>query len=342
MRAVSDARLREEFLIRRPGARPDLVIGLDQSGTQQTFFEGFVLEAELEYEPFGSYTIRIQGVTRTYRLDLSTRHAYYRKKTMKDIADQVVSDDGLEAEVKSIKQHGWDPNRVMNYVQWGESDYAFLNRLADDNWAWTRPTKDGIEICGEFQEESKIKWLAEDGLLQFSIKGKLGQPAFSGAYYDVRTAEPTLLFDQRKDPEFFDGEQTMSKTILSESPFNISGGSLYAESRAPSQEEYKQLLEKESVRTIGGKIFGCGISRAMDLKPGNKLSIEGVVDASGAYGIIAVVHKWVGAGDSAAAPRSAHRPAADGHDHSPHDRPMDRRLLPSHRNRFRPGLRRNL
>ena len=66
-----------------------VVIGLDQSGTQQTFFEGFVLQAELEYEPFGSYTIRIQGVTRTYRLDLSTRHAYYRKKTMKDIADQV-------------------------------------------------------------------------------------------------------------------------------------------------------------------------------------------------------------------------------------------------------------
>ena len=264
----------------------------DHEGAEHTLFQGFVVDARLEYELYGAYTVRLKGVTRTYRLDQSTRHAYYRKMTMSTIADQVVSDDNLSAEVRNVEQHGWDPNRQLNYVQWGESDYAFLNRLADDNWAWTRPTENGIEICGRFEDSITLDWRADHGLLKFAIQGRLGQPAFSGAYYNVRTAEAQLLFDQRTDPVFFDGESDMSSAVLNQSPFHLTSGSLYAESRAPSQEEYQQLLEKESVRAVAGKVVGEGVSRNIGLRPGREVRIAGSTDAAGAQGIVKVVHRW--------------------------------------------------
>ncbi len=268
------------------------VIAVDQMGQEHILFQGFVLEAEMEYEVYGCYTARFQGASRTYRLDQSTRHAYFRKKSMEEIANEVVSDDGLEVAITDIEQHGWDPARPMNYVQWGESDFAFLNRLADDNWAWTRPTENGIEICGAFQNETILEWRREDGLTKFSIRGKLGQPAFSGAYYNVRTAEAELMIDQRREASFFDGSREMSDAVKAESPLNLTAGSLYAESRAPSPDEYQQLLEKESVRAIGGKLLGKGSSRFPALKPGGKRKIEGFVPAAGVYGLTRVVHFW--------------------------------------------------
>ena len=268
------------------------VVAVDQAGEEHILFQGFVLEAELEYEVFGCYTARFTGASRTYRLDQSTRHAYFRKKTMEAIANEVVADDGLEVEIKDITQHGWDPNRQMNYVQWGESDFQFINRIADDNWAWTRPTENGLEICGAFQDETTLEWRAEEGLTKFAIRGKLGQPAFSGAYYNVRTAEAELMIDQRKDAEFLDGSTEMAQAVKDESPLNLTAGSLYAESRAPSSDEYQQLLEKESVRAIGGKVTGRGVSRSPALKPGDKLKIKGYTHAEGGYGLTKVVHRW--------------------------------------------------
>ena len=75
------------------------VIAVDQTGEEHILFQGFVLEAEMEYEVFGSYTARFLGASRTYRLDQSTRHAYFRRKSMEEIANEVVSDDGLEVEI---------------------------------------------------------------------------------------------------------------------------------------------------------------------------------------------------------------------------------------------------
>ena len=40
--------------------------------------------------------------------------------------------------------------RPLNYVQYAETDFSFLSRLADDYGCWLRPTAEGIEIKDQF------------------------------------------------------------------------------------------------------------------------------------------------------------------------------------------------
>ena len=45
-----------------------------------TVFDGFIVNVALKYEIYGSYTARIEAVTRSYKMDLTERKAYYLKK----------------------------------------------------------------------------------------------------------------------------------------------------------------------------------------------------------------------------------------------------------------------
>src|ERR1700759_1150887 len=47
------------------------VVAVDEEGTETYLFSGFVLEAELEYEIYGSYTARLTGVSKTYNMDVA-------------------------------------------------------------------------------------------------------------------------------------------------------------------------------------------------------------------------------------------------------------------------------
>src|SRR5947209_13984388 len=100
------------------------VSGVDEAGTPTVVFTGFVLEAELDYEVFGSFTARLTGVTESYKLDLTPRQRYYLKKTFDDIANTLIPAAGLSVEGVL------DATRALNYVQVGETDFSFLKRLA--------------------------------------------------------------------------------------------------------------------------------------------------------------------------------------------------------------------
>src|SRR4051794_21788305 len=55
------------------------VVTFDQQGGANKLFTGFVLESEMEYEIYGSYSARILGVTESYKLSVSATETYYRK-----------------------------------------------------------------------------------------------------------------------------------------------------------------------------------------------------------------------------------------------------------------------
>src|SRR5262249_51145478 len=123
----------------------DLQVLAIENGGEQVIFDGFVLAIELIYELSGCYTALIQSGTRSYKMDVTPRHCYYKEKTLSDIAQQLAQNAGLRAVVKCANR------RPLNYVQWGESDFAFLCRLVDDCGGWMRPNEDGIEIYDSFQ-----------------------------------------------------------------------------------------------------------------------------------------------------------------------------------------------
>lgn len=269
------------------------VIEAEPNFSERILFEGFVLEIELVYELSGSYTALLQGITDSFKMDVTPRHAYYREMSLSDIATQLAGRAGLKAKVTCKDR------RPLNYVQWGESDFEFLHRLADDHGCWVRPSADGIEIFDSFQQGTTVYWRRESGekaLRGFSVKGTLACPAFDGAHYNFHEMKSDVFKAVSYEPQFFDSVKPLVNAVKQGSTENMPSGYLHQRSRVVTLQEYEDLLKKESVRSIGGSITGVGESLNSELLPGNMVEIDGNLDAQGTYGVTQVAHSWDPAG----------------------------------------------
>jgi type VI secretion system secreted protein VgrG len=262
------------------------IICHDDQDAERMVFDGFILEVELDYEIYGSYAARLKGVTRSYKMDLTPRHAYYTEKTLSAIANQLAGPAGLQANVLTGNR------KPLNYVQWGETDWAFLNRIVDDHEAWIRPTAHGFDICNSFQSEVPLEWREDGaGLLDFKMRGVLAQPSVSGAHYDLHKMESKVFTKISDTAQFFGSSGPLVAAVQSESQ-KLPPDYAHQRARITTLEEYEKLLKKQSVRSIGSSIAGIGTSRNQNLQPGDKTSIQGVLDAQGIYGLVKVVHHW--------------------------------------------------
>src|ERR1017187_4986957 len=266
------------------------IITRDQAGAEHVVFDGFVLETSLLYEVFGSFTARLKAVTRSYKLDLTAQEAYYRKKTMSGVAKSLASADGLTADV--LAKDG----TKRNYVQWGDPDFRFLVRIADDHQAWIRPTAQGIQICDAFQRGVKVTWRQEDGLLSFDVEGGLAPPAFDGTHSDARQMRSTAYTAVAKPAAYFGSSGPTVAAVEKQSNAKLPPGAAFLDSRAATADEYKALLERESLRAAGSRVVGHGISQKEDLKAGDTVEIDGVLDGKGTYGLTKVIHRWTAKG----------------------------------------------
>ena len=61
-------------------------------------------------------------------------------------------------------------------------------------------------------------------------------------------------------------------------------------------DNYSDQLQSESERSMGSAVTGTGSSRNQSLMAGNTLTVEGMLDAKGTYGLVRVVHQWTSQG----------------------------------------------
>jgi hypothetical protein len=261
----------------------------DQFGSEVQIFTGLALEAELDYGIRRNFAARVLGVTQSYKLQLTPEENYFYGKTLKDVADEVIREDKLKLQFNADGECA-----TMNYVQWGESDFDFIRRIADDQGCFMRPTPDGVEIRRGFEDTGQtMRWSDENDLIKFSIVGRLGQPAFNGSCYDPRTMESRRFSQVKKDPQFFPETAADMIGAVLEHSCELPPDRLVFDGRAPKIPSYQALLEKESQRAIGSKIVAAGASRNSHLRPGDKIRIEGQdFGAEGDYGLISVVHRF--------------------------------------------------
>src|SRR5215475_699816 len=247
-------------------------IALEYLTSEVPIFSGIALEAEMEYGLHEDFIARLRGVTQSYKLQLTPEENYFYQKSLKVVAGQVIAEDDLELQ---FNVDGECPK--MNYVQWGESDFDFIHRIADDQGCFMRPTSTGVEIRRGFEDTGlTLQWHHEYGLVNFKINGRLGQPAYNGSCYDPRTMESRRFNQVKKEPQFFpDTAADMVDAVLEQSK-QLPVDRLVFDGRAPKLDSYQALLEKESQRALGSKILASGISRNVRLKPGEKVRIEGL------------------------------------------------------------------
>jgi type VI secretion system secreted protein VgrG len=264
-------------------------VTFDEAMSEVTLFDGFVLEGELEYELYGDFVAKLRAVTKSYLLQLTPEEDYFYKKTLREVAEKVVQEDGLALECNADGEMS-----RLNYVQWGETDFDFVKRIADDQGCFIRPTPRGIEIRRGFHDVGlTLRWHDEYGLLKFSLKGGVGQPACDGTCYDPRTMQSQTFRRVKKDPRFFPGAATEMVEAVRKQSEQLPSNRLVFDSRAPRLEGYQALLQKESARSIGSKFQASGLSREVHLRPGDQVHVEGMhFDAQGDYGLIRVVHRY--------------------------------------------------
>jgi type VI secretion system secreted protein VgrG len=262
---------------------------IDEFGAEVPVFTGLTLEAGMEYGFRRDFVARLRGVTQSYKLQLTPEENYFYQQTLQQVASRIFDEDEVELQFNVDGECA-----KMNYVQWGENDFDFVRRIADDHGCFMRPTPNGMEIRRGFEDTGQtMRWHDEHGLISFSIKGRLGQPAFDGSCYDARTMESRRFSKVKKDPQFFPETAADMVGAVLEGSKQMPSDRLVFDGRAPKIANYQALLEKESQRALGSKVLATGISRNPHLRPGDKIRIEGAdFDAAGDYGLISVVHRY--------------------------------------------------
>ena len=146
-------------------------------------------------------------------------------------------------------------------MQWGENDWAFLRRIADDLGCFVRPTAKGIEIRKGFQKAGlKIRWHDEYGLIRFTLRGRMAPPGYDGTCYDPRKMESNTFDRVKEDPNWYSGAESFVKAAKGASE-QLPSSRLVFDARAPKSKDYQEVLKKESARSIGCTVLGTGISR---------------------------------------------------------------------------------
>lgn len=286
LRQTSDQRFPAEDMLGK-GLQ---IVTTGEDGSQNVVFDGMVVESELEYEVYGSFSAHLSAVMRSYLLDLTPRRRYFRQLTAKQVVTQIISDAGL------VLEGNMPEGPTADYLQCEETDWAFILRLIDDVEAWARPTAKGVEVQTSFQTASDLPWRQEHGLISFYVTGRLSQPASDGAHYDSATMESHTYSNVTDAPGFYGSVGQMVDAVKQKSKELLPAGYIGQRSRAATLSDYQTRLKRESKRSIGRSISCHGESGALQLKAGNQVNVQGPLDAQGSYGVTRVVHTWTGTG----------------------------------------------
>jgi type VI secretion system secreted protein VgrG len=266
------------------------ILTYDTGGQENVLFGGIIVESELEYEIYGSYSAHLTAVAKSYFLDLAPKRRYFPKQTARDAVQKLISKAGLElsGSMPAGKSHG--------YFQAEETDFEFIRRLVDDVEGWFRPTSQGIEVQTSFQKGITLEWRGEDALLEFRVTGRLSQPSCNGAHYDPKVMQSKIFTEVKDDPNFYGSAKKMVDAVKTKSRELLPPDYVFQRSRTDTVDDFEKLLKKESRRSLGRTVVGKGISRNAHVRPGDELQIDGDLDAKGMYGVIKVVHQWKGSG----------------------------------------------
>jgi type VI secretion system secreted protein VgrG len=280
-RNTEDQRIPVEDLL----GKPVEVKTTDSQGVEQIHFSGSVHDVELDYEVWGSYTATLIAVSDSFGLDVTAHKQYYSEQTLSTIAGTIGSRHNLSIAVQA------SDSKALNYVQYGESDWSFLNRLVDDYDAWMRPSQTGVEVFNSFQTGSTVQWRGEGDLVGFRLRGRRVNPSFSGSHYDHHAMQSNTFEKLSKPPQFYPAAEQLTSAVQAASA-QLPPGFEPQRARAMTLDNYSDQLQSESERSMGSAVTGTGSSRNQSLMAGNTLTVEGMLDAKGTYGLVRVVHQW--------------------------------------------------
>jgi uncharacterized protein involved in type VI secretion and phage assembly len=253
-------------------------------------FSGFIIGATEEHQLYGGWALSLEGASQSAKLMWSRRANYYYKKTISDIAGELSQKNGgIPIDVQA-------DGKKLNYVQQGESDFEFLNRLADDCGCCVVTTDSGVAIRKGFEKSVQLKW--HDDLFYLQVRGRIGANSVQGAFFDSAVgngdrfpAQHDTVTGRAEFGKLYDPISSASKSQLS------SQQDVDTLSARVHLSDYQQMLKSESRRRLGRSLEVEAHSRNPNVAPGSRVNVTNMPKGAGngEYGVIQAVHRYLAA-----------------------------------------------
>jgi type VI secretion system secreted protein VgrG len=282
---ATDLRL-EEML----GAR--LNVGFRSLDGVEQKFEGVIGGGVQSPNRHGGSGFSLEAISLSVRMEYRST-AYFPKSDVSQIAGALGA---------TVVGGGGGPK--LDYVQYGESDFSFLLRIAEEQGFFVRTSGSQPELHKKFQDGPGGDLVWGNNLLELSASARPVNPGFKGSFYDPKEKHDYRLHGIRRTPEWTGGAGALVQAVSNLSVSYAGGGDPQVEefpARARNLADYRSILEHKSSRLLGNAVRVEGLSTHVGLTAGNAYTIREGQDhplspqLAGKVGLTGVTHYWDGA-----------------------------------------------
>ncbi|MGI4853928.1 MAG: phage baseplate assembly protein V [Janthinobacterium lividum] len=250
-----------------------------EDGSQHTSFSGIVIDVALKHEVWGSYTCVLRAASTSWLHDRSPRNARFNG-SLAAIAGNVDASSAVP-----------DKPSPAEYVQYNETDWQFLLRVADDHGGWISTGLGETEVRDSFDAAVPLIFRDHSGLLEFHIEGQLRPAKIAAAHYDTATFQSSVLPGETKTPQFEQPGQAMASAVQSGSSSQALLG-FSSRSRSMTNADLQTRAQFDAERAQGGAVTAGGVSRTLGLAAGGSVDVQNLGDANGTWNLVEVTHTW--------------------------------------------------
>lgn len=269
-----------------PDLGKDLVIhAIDGAGAELELFNGLLRRVDAEWEMNGSCVLHFEGISRSYTTDTLNDSKTWNRKTLDQIFQTMLSD---------LAGDFVGPGGSLGaLIQYDETDWSFLHRLADRYCCFLRPKGRRVDLYSEFQPGNvELRWSTEFGLQSFRTTGQIRPTLFFGVNYDRQDAT-----SDQTDMLIYDVGATDALPELRSYAKNNSEdaglmSALWEKFLSGTHAKFVEDMQNEAARQIIHTCTARGESRVPEITTGEMVKISGLDDIKGEYGVFRVVHRW--------------------------------------------------
>ena len=234
-------------------------------------FRGIITEVSL-YKDTGATFLNVSGYSYTYLLETEPHFASWNKSTLKDIVSELTSEAKVAAKISPER------TKPLEYeCQYGESNFRFLQRLAQQHYEWFYFNGEEL-VFGKPMLPKDITLIYQQDLDHLNIGIQASAKASSG-YAHRSENDQTFRAESPNTPKGFGplGYQAFEQSIKVFS----TPGNQYSDIRVGSDYELQQYMEKKQQADAAYSHSITADTDYLGLMVGNVVTIKSSVQVKG-------------------------------------------------------------
>lgn len=266
-----------------------LTVSLEDDIGNVEIFVGTVTSGKQEHQVNHGSIFHLEGLSKSWKYE-RRQTAYFPQSTFADVANKLGVDLVM---VPSTDQ--------LEFVQYGETDFAFLLRLADEFGAFVRPVGRELQIRTDFEDIGPTLVWGND-LLAVSAQVHSAPNMIAGAAHYFQEKRDHRFRGLTKEPEWSGGASrlTSAATRMAGLLSTAAGEFLIEELpyRSRTLDAGRAYLEQQSARRLGTAVMVDCSGNNIRVRAGDTITLEEseafALPTRGKLGVVRVTHAFDG------------------------------------------------